>query len=68
MLIEFSHDLCDITGIERIILNEYSFLEFKVDSFFEGAWQGIRDFILTRDILITSRCALERIREQKVYV
>lgn len=36
MLIEFSHDLCDITGIEIIILNEYSFLEFKVDSFFEG--------------------------------
>lgn len=33
---EFPHDLCDIIGIEIIILNEYSFLEFKVDSLFEG--------------------------------
>lgn len=32
---EFHHGLCDITGIEIIILNEYSFLEFKVDSLFE---------------------------------
>lgn len=63
----FSHGLCDVTGIEIIILNEYSLLEFKVDSLFEGGVEGIRDFILTRGILITSRCALERI-EQKVYL
>lgn len=36
MLIEFHHGLCDITGIEIITLNEYSFLEFKVHSLFEG--------------------------------
>ena len=66
---EFPHGLCDITGIEIIILNEYSFLEFKVDSLFEeGRVTGVRDFILTRGIIITSRCALERIGEQKVYL
>lgn len=32
---EFLHDLYAITGIEIIMLNEYSFLEFKVDSLFE---------------------------------
>lgn len=32
-----------------------------------GGWQGIRDFILTRGSLITTKCALERI-QQKVYL
>lgn len=69
MLIEFHHGLYDITDIEIITLNEYSFLEFKVHSLFEGGGQqGIRDFILTRSILITSRCALGRIGEQNVYL
>lgn len=32
---EFPYGLCDITGVEITILDEYSFLEFKVDSLFE---------------------------------
>lgn len=69
MLIEFPHGLCDITSIGIIILNDIPFWNLRLTHFLRwGGWQGIRDFILTRGILTTSRCTLERIGEQKVYL